>query len=113
MKVGKQTRMQEHLVWAQAGRPERSRLAELVERALGGLNEHMRLSVSLHYEHGFTYGEAAEILELPEATLRKYAQRGLEVIRERLSRAGYAVAPGAIVEVLSSGLGVWSIRSAP
>lgn len=82
---------------------ENKELRQRVDQALAGLEEKTRLSVSLHYEHGLSYREAGEILDVPEGTLRVYAQRGLQEIRTILSGRGHTVTPSVVTGLLSGG----------
>ena len=81
-------------------------LRDAIAEALNGLDESLRVPVCLHYEQGLSYAEAAEVLGAPEGTLRKYASRGIELLREKLARQGHVVAPALITATLAKGLGI-------
>lgn len=85
---------------------ETAALKETLAAALQNLEEQFRVSIALRYEQGLSYAEAAQVLETPESTLRANVSRGLEKLREILSRQGYAVAPTVIVGTLGEGLGI-------
>lgn len=78
----------------------RDNLQSAVKLALQTLDENLRLPVSLHYEQGLSYAEAAQILSVPEATLRVYAQRGVQKLRDKLAREGYTLAPAVLIALL-------------
>jgi RNA polymerase sigma factor (sigma-70 family) len=82
---------------------ETQSLQDAVADALQSLDENHRLAVSLHYEHGFSYAEAAEIVNKPEVSLRKYASLGLEAIRQKLTRAGFPQRAAEIALMLNPG----------
>jgi RNA polymerase sigma-70 factor (ECF subfamily) len=75
-------------------------LRQAVDKALLTLNENLRLSVCLHYEQGLSYAEASAVLNVPEETLRKHAQRGLSALRTVLTRQGYALTPAVLLALL-------------
>ena len=89
-----------------SGKDDKDSLRVALAEALASLDENLRVPVSLHYEHGMSYAEAAEILGAPEGTLRKYASRGIELLREKLARKGHGIASSVIIATLSEGLGV-------
>ncbi|MCW8133617.1 MAG: RNA polymerase sigma factor, partial [Planctomycetota bacterium] len=64
----------------------------LVLRALTGLPEHYRLPVFLHLVEGFTHGEVAGSLSLPEKTVRTQIGRGLDALRRALTASGVTAA---------------------
>jgi len=80
-------------------------LSSAVERAVTALDENLRLPVCLHYEQGLSYAEAAQILNVPEGTLRVYAQRGLEILRKKLAREGFVITPAILLAVLQGAAG--------
>ncbi len=81
-------------------------LKDEMARALDQIDERWRVAISLRYEQGLSYAEAAEGLSLSEDALRQHVSRGLEKVREVLARQGYAVAPSAIVATLGEGFGI-------
>lgn len=76
---------QPFLLWW--GNPEREFLNDLLredlEQALDALPDHFRAAVVLADVQGFSYGEIAEMLEIPVGTVRSRLARG----RARLQRA--------------------------
>jgi RNA polymerase sigma-70 factor (ECF subfamily) len=79
-------------------------LKETLARLLSELDEKFRLPIALHYEQGMTHAEAAEILQIPHSTVRVYAARGLEILREQLARRGHSAEPAVIVALLGTGM---------
>jgi len=57
---------------------------ELLE-ALRGLPDRQRQILLLRYCQGLEHGEVAEVLDLPESTVKVYASRALADLRERLA----------------------------
>ena len=53
-----------------------------VRGAIGALPEHERMATVLYYINGYTQGEVAGFLEVPEATIRKRLQRARQRLRE-------------------------------
>jgi RNA polymerase sigma-70 factor (ECF subfamily) len=68
-------------------------LKEVLYNAIDELDRKWRVIVSLHYEMGLSYAEAAEILGDSEASLRVYAERARKSLREKLARAGFEIDP--------------------
>jgi RNA polymerase sigma factor (sigma-70 family) len=66
-------------------------LRAAVERAMQTLDDNLRLPLSLHYQQGLSYAEAAQLLNVPENSLRVYAQRGIQRLRDKLTREGFSV----------------------
>lgn len=58
--------------------------------ALAQLDEKYRLPVTLHYIEGFRTGEIADMLGLPEGTVKTRLRRAREILREELEGACYA-----------------------
>ena len=80
---------------------EKKELAGALQNALNALDERFRLPLSLHYEQGLSHAQAAKILGLPHATVRVYAMRGLDMLRDELSRLGFAVDVAGLTAVLA------------
>jgi RNA polymerase sigma-70 factor (ECF subfamily) len=78
-------------------------LRETIAQLLNGLDEKFRLPIALHYEQGLTHAEAAEILKIPHSTVRVYAARGLEILREQLARRGHTTEAAVLIAALGSG----------
>ena len=66
---------------------------EIVQRALLGLEEIYRAPLTLFYLQQHSYREIAEILEVPIGTVMSRLHRGLELLRQHLTRLGLGV-PG-------------------
>jgi RNA polymerase sigma-70 factor, ECF subfamily len=62
--------------------------AEAVRRALAGLSEGERGAIELAYFGGHTYREVAQLLELPEGTVKSRIRSGLLRLRAALIDAG-------------------------
>jgi RNA polymerase sigma-70 factor, ECF subfamily len=63
---------------------EKRELAERVDAALSHLSEDQREAVLLHTLHGLTYIECAEILGVPEGTVKSRVFHGCKELRRRL-----------------------------
>jgi len=90
---------------------EQQRLDDLrgaVAGAMNTLDEQLRVILCLHYEQDIPCAKAAELLDENEGTLRANASRGIALLREKLSRAGYCVTPAIVAGALGAGLGVKS-----
>src|SRR5260370_23042059 len=78
----------------EAADPEAAVMAEqfdeTVDRALSGLPERFRQVVELVDVNGLTYGEAAEVLGIPEGTVMSRLHRARMRIRARLAAARVA-----------------------
>jgi len=83
-------------------RAEQAELDAAVRSALARVEPRYRMPVVLRYERELSYREAAQVLDLPEGTVRTYASRGLAKLRERLSQAGFALAPVALAGLVKS-----------
>jgi RNA polymerase sigma-70 factor, ECF subfamily len=70
---------------------EKRELAERVDAALSHLSEDQREAVLLHSLHGLTYLECAEILGVPEGTVKSRVFHGCKELRRRLD--SYVNAP--------------------
>lgn len=96
----------------ESGAPDRSldqpasaEQAELLSaslRMVKALPEHYRLPVSLHFLEGLSFREIASALTLPEDTVRKQANRGIEQIRQSLAAAGFTAGIAALPELLAT-----------
>lgn len=75
-----------------------------VEAELARLDEKYRMPISLHYEHGLSYDDAAEVLGLTSGTLRVYVSQGIQELREKLDVAKRPVSAEILVGLLGAGL---------
>lgn len=57
---------------------------EKMKKAISSLKEEYQEPVILHYLEGFSWKEAADILNIPAPTLRQRAHRGLKLLKEKL-----------------------------
>ncbi len=91
---------------AAAAPRQEEEIRDAVARACDTLDENLRMAVSLRYEQGLSFSQAAEILSVTESSVRVYVSRGIKALREVLARQGYAVAPSVIVTTLGTGFGI-------
>ncbi len=63
-------------------------LQPLIDRALNGLSDDLRLPIILHYLRGESQQQVAERLGIDQATVSRRLQRGVEQLRSRLGRFG-------------------------
>lgn len=59
-----------------------------VLEALGHLDEGIRLPIVLKHYYGYTYGEIAAIMDLPEGTVKSRVHNGLGLLRKELKKDG-------------------------
>ncbi len=85
---------------ADAGAAE---LKQRVETELAALDEKYRLPISLHYEQGLSYEEAAGVLGLTAGTLRVYASQGIQQLREKLHAPARPVTAELLAGMLGAG----------
>ena len=67
---------------------------ELVRRLLAGLPEEERMVILLKEYQELTFREIAEVLEIPEGTVKSRLYHGLKSMRESLERTGITGASG-------------------
>jgi RNA polymerase sigma-70 factor (ECF subfamily) len=65
-----------------------ARREELVRRLLAGLPEEHRTVILMKEYQGLKFREIAEVLEIPEGTVKARLYRGLRTMREQLERSG-------------------------
>ncbi len=82
---------------------ERAELGAAMRTALRSVEPRYRMPVVLRYEQGLSYREAAGVLDMPEGTVRTYASRGIERLRQLLVRNGHVLAPAAAAGLLRAG----------
>jgi len=63
---------------------EQGELGERIDRALQGLPERQRLAVVLYDAEGFSHGEIAQMLGIPEGTVRSDVFHARRALRARL-----------------------------
>jgi RNA polymerase sigma factor (sigma-70 family) len=73
-----------------------------LDDALSRLPGRLQDAIVVHYLQGRTLGETAAALGCPLKTLEKRVGRGLELLRQRLSRAGVAISTAVLVALLQS-----------
>jgi RNA polymerase sigma-70 factor, ECF subfamily len=79
---------------------EKRELAERVDAALSHLSEDQREAVLLHTLHGLTYLECAEILGVPEGTVKSRVFHGCKELRHRLD--SYVNAPDSYPRIATA-----------
>lgn len=67
---------------------------EMVRRLLAGLPEEQRVVILMKEYQTLTFREIAEVLEIPEGTVKARLYRGLRTMREQLERGG-VMGPGS------------------
>jgi RNA polymerase sigma factor (sigma-70 family) len=82
--------------------PAESRELEAIRSALDLLPERYRAPLTLHYFGGLDQSETAQALGMPPETLRTRLARGLEQLRGKLGRAGFAVSSAGLIAIFSS-----------
>jgi RNA polymerase sigma factor (sigma-70 family) len=65
---------------------ERSDLALRLQSEIDRMPPHFRAIVTLYHLEGMSYGEIAEVLNLPEGTVKSHLFRGRRLLKERLAR---------------------------
>jgi len=68
---------------------EAAQLARAIEAALDTLRPDWRAAVVLRYQEGLSYEEVAEILAIPEGTVKTFVHRARKQLAERLTAAGW------------------------
>ena len=81
---------------------DRSELRQAVRRAVGGLEDKLRTTVELRYEHGLAYADIAQAMDCPEGTVATRLRRAHERLKQVLAGAGVLVALAAIESELSA-----------
>jgi RNA polymerase sigma-70 factor (ECF subfamily) len=76
-------------------------IAENVERALNELPHELRNALVLRFREGLTFAQVGEVLSIAEPSAFERVQRGLDKLRQRLSRLGCAPALADLGELLS------------
>jgi RNA polymerase sigma-70 factor (ECF subfamily) len=75
---------------------EWSELQPLIDRALNGLSDDLRLPIILHYLQGNSQEQVAERLGINQATVSRRLQRGVEQLRNRLRKLGVMTTVAAV-----------------
>ncbi len=79
-------------------------MVRAVEIEFQKLDEKFRAPISLHYEHGYSYDEAADILNVPAGSLRSYASQGLNLLRQRLEKPARPMTAEILAAFLAAGI---------
>ena len=66
-----------------------SRREEMVRRLLAGLPEEQRIVILMKEYQALKFREIAEVLDLPEGTVKARLYRGLRTMREQLESSGF------------------------
>ncbi len=75
--------------------PSWREVRQVVHEELGGLPERLRAPLALCYLRGLTQDQAAAELGLPKGTLRGRLERGRALLRARLLRPAWSLAPSS------------------
>jgi RNA polymerase sigma factor (sigma-70 family) len=75
---------------------------DLLRTTLDSLPDRYRTPLTLHYFGGLDRNETAHALGVPTITLAKQLERGLEHLRVKLGRAGFAVTSAGLIGIFSS-----------
>jgi RNA polymerase sigma factor (sigma-70 family) len=75
---------------------------EALRTALDSLPDRYRTPMTLHYFGGLDHHETAAALGIPARTIETQLGRGLERLREKLFRAGFAVTSAGLLTVFAS-----------
>jgi RNA polymerase sigma factor (sigma-70 family) len=76
-------------------------LQPLIDRALNGLSDDLRLPIILHYLQGKSQQQVAERLGMDQATVSRRLQRGVELLRQRLRSFGVLTTVAAVTSLFS------------
>lgn len=79
--------------------PESRELQSLIDRALSGLSDDLRLPIILHYLEGQSQQEVAERLGINQATVSRRLKRGVQQLRRRLGRFGVITTVAALTSL--------------
>jgi RNA polymerase sigma-70 factor (ECF subfamily) len=72
---------------------EASEARDLVEALLQPLSPKLRAAVVLHYYHGYTREEVAQVLGVPEGTVASRLAKAMAIMRRKLERSDQIQAP--------------------
>jgi RNA polymerase sigma factor (sigma-70 family) len=88
----------------QSGKPstEESPEIEAVRTALDSLPDKYRAPLTLYYFGGMNQDETAQALRSPSGTVASQLARGLELLRQKLGRAGFAVTSAGLLSMFAS-----------
>jgi RNA polymerase sigma factor (sigma-70 family) len=75
---------------------------EVLRGALAELPDGLRTPLTMHYFGGLNYNETGAALGIPVKTLEKRISRGLERLREKFGRAGFALTSAGLLTMLAS-----------
>lgn len=82
------------------GPPADDELRAVVAEEMSGLPERLRVPLTLYYLEGKTQAEVGRILGVTDRAVAHRLKRGLETLRERVSRRGLAVTGAALAAAL-------------
>jgi RNA polymerase sigma-70 factor (ECF subfamily) len=68
---------------------ETAALAGAIDQALSALRPEWRAAVVLRYEEGLSYEEIADVLGIPEGTVKTFVHRARKQLADRLAAAGW------------------------
>jgi RNA polymerase sigma-70 factor (ECF subfamily) len=75
---------------------------DAVRTALDSLPDRYRTPLTMHYLSGLSQAETAQAMGVPSVTIRSLLARGLERLRNKLDRAGFAVTSAGLLTMFSN-----------
>ncbi|MEK7469927.1 MAG: sigma-70 family RNA polymerase sigma factor [Planctomycetota bacterium] len=81
---------------------EKAEACTAVRAAVKGLDEELRTTVELRYEHDLSYAQIAEALAVPEGTVARRLHTAHERLRKALAGAGVVMALGMLERELAA-----------
>lgn len=75
------------------GEYDRSDAKSVVEKALASLTPKLRAAVALHYYHGFTRDEIAQVLGIPSGTVASRMAKAMSIMRGAIELSDQVSAP--------------------
>jgi RNA polymerase sigma factor (sigma-70 family) len=77
-------------------------VVEHVDAAIAALPEKLREPIVLHFLEGQSHHKVAETLDIPRSTASNRIARGIEAVREELSKRGVTIAVTALASLLTT-----------
>jgi RNA polymerase sigma factor (sigma-70 family) len=91
--------MEQHHTRTEAAEPPE---LDALRTALDTLPDHYRTPLTLYYFSGLNQNETAQALGAPPSTIANQLARGLEQLRDKLGRAGFAMTSAGLLAVFAS-----------
>ncbi|MEK7467857.1 MAG: sigma-70 family RNA polymerase sigma factor [Planctomycetota bacterium] len=92
----------EPIAKAEADPMEREETKQAVRRAVAGLEENLRTTVAMRYEHGLAYADIARAMDCPEGTVADRLHTAHERLKRALAGAGFAITMALLETELSA-----------